>query len=382
MAIPTSAKAMALYIFLAASILPSGGGSIAQAQDAAGSTPPELRDFRLDPPPSETAPAPQVPGPEVRSPPQAPPPRQAPEVPPENVTPASVIQRPAPTAAEPSRVAPRTTGESAQDSAAEPQTAPSINAKPSPLADPDPDIAETQTEPDPLVEPEPSGMDDLGFAAMAALLMAIGAAGWFLWRWRTKAASVPAAQALSRKFPSNARQADPRPHPAPAAAPRLVSMNFVPENAVVSFTSLNIQGKLHITNPAHVGTDELALRTVLISASSDQQDQMDSFFADPGQNAAMPLVAIEAGDSITVPLKIGVSLSALQAFSLQEKTMLAPILLAKLVAPSQDGTEQEIVRLVCMIGREANPPRAKMGPLRLDQGPRSFDHLGQRALVS
>ena len=382
MAIPTSAKAMALYIFLAASILPSGGGSIAQAQDAAGSTPPELRDFRLDPPPSETAPAPQVPGPEVRSPPQAPPPRQAPEVPPENVTPASVIQRPAPTAAEPSRVAPRTTGESAQDSAAEPQTAPSINAKPSPLADPDPDIAETQTEPDPLVEPEPSGMDDLGFAAMAALLMAIGAAGWFLWRWRTKAASVPAAQPLSRKFPSNARQADPRPHPAPAAAPRLVSMNFVPENAVVSFTSLNIQGKLHITNPAHVGTDELALRTVLISASSDQQDQMDSFFADPGQNAAMPLVAIKAGDSITVPLKVGVSLRALQAFSLQEKTMLAPILLARLVAPAQDGTEQEVARLVCMIGREFSPPKARMGPLRLDQGPRSFDHLGQRALVS
>ena len=381
MAIPTSSKAMAFWFFMAASILPSGGGSIAHAQDAAGSTPPELRDFRLDPPPSETAQAPQVPGPEVRSPPQAPPPRQAPEMPPENVTPAPVIQRPAPTA-EPSRVAPRPTGESAQGPAAEPQTAPSINAEPSPLADTEPDVAEARTEPDPLVEPEPSGMDDLGFAAIAALLMAIGAAGWFLWHRRTKAASVRAAQPLPRKVPSNARQGDPRPHPAPVAAPRLVSMTFVPENAVVSFTSLNIKGKLHVANSGGVATSELALHTALISASHDQQREIERFFADPSQNEAMPLVVIKPGDSITVPLKIGVALTAMQAFSLNDMTLLAPILLAKLVSPSHDGRAQEVARLVCMIGREANPPNAKMGPLRLDQGPRSFDHLGQRAIVS
>ena len=382
MAIPTSSKAMALYILLAAFILPSGGGSIARAQDATGSTPPELRDFRLDPPPSETAPAPQVPGPEVQSPPQAQPNRTAPVQPPENVTPAPVIQSPAPTAAEPSRVAPRPTGESAQGPAAEPQTAPSINAEPSPSADPDPDITEARTEPDPLVEPEPSGMDDLGFAATAALLMAIGAAGWFLWRRRTKAASVPAAQPLPRKVPSNARQADPRPHPAPVAAPRLVSMNFAPENAVVSFTSLNIQGKLHVANSGGVAISELALHTALISASHDQQREIERFFGGPSHNAAMPLVVIKPGDSITMPLKIGVALTAMQAFSLNDMTLLAPILLAKLVLPSHDGRAQEVARLVCMIGREANPPQAKMGPLRLDQGPRSFDHLGQRAIVS
>ena len=159
-------------------------------------------------------------------------------------------------------------------------------------------------------------------------------------------------------------------------------MNFVPENAVVSFTSLNIQGTLHVANSGGVATDELALHTSLISASHDQQREIERFFVDPSHNAPIPLVMIKPGDSITIPMKIGVALTAMQAFSLNDMTLLAPILLAKLVAPSQDGTEQEVVRLVCMIGREANPPRAKMGPLRLDQGPRSFDHLGQRAIVS
>ena len=159
-------------------------------------------------------------------------------------------------------------------------------------------------------------------------------------------------------------------------------MNFVPEKAVVSLVSLNIQGMLHVANSGGSATDELALHTVLISASHDQQREIESFFANPGHNAPMPLLAIGTGDSITIPLKISVALTAMQAFSLNDMTLLAPILLAKLVSPSQDGSVQEVARLVCMIGREANPPQARMGPLRLDQGPRSFDHLGQRAIVS
>ena len=406
MATPTSSKTIGFYVLLAASILPFTGGLTARAQDAAGTTPPELRDFRLDPPPRETAPQPEVPGPEVRSPQQVPPSRQAPATPPEIITPAPVNRQPSSTAPEPAPADPvssengpsgnNPSERNRQDVLAEPSTAPVPGAAPASV-----DVAPDEATDQPRnLAPAPSassGISDLGIAALAGILLAIGALGLVLWRRRAKAASAPVTQPLPRKDPLNARPADagtrpaptaPPPVPpsvvlrAPAAAPRLVSMEFVPENAVVSFTSLNIQGKLHIANPGNAATDELALRTVLISASSDQQGQMDNFFKDPGQNAAMPLVAIEAGDSITVPLKIGVSLSALQAFSLQEKTMLAPILLAKLVAPSQDGTEQEIVRLVCMIGREANPPRAKMGPLRLDQGPRSFDHLGQRALVS
>ena len=406
MATPTSSKTIGFYVLLAASILPFTGGLTARAQDAAGTTPPELRDFRLDPPPRETAPQPEVPGPEVRSPQQVPPSRQAPATPPEIITPAPVNRQPSSTAPEPAPADPvssengpsgnNPSERNRQDVLAEPSTAPVPGAAPASV-DVAPDEATDQLK---NIAPAPSassGKTDLGIAALAGSLLALGALGLFLWRRHAKAVSVPATQPLPRKVSPTDRQAAARPRAVPepsppvppsvglrtpAAAQRLVSMEFVPENAVVSFTSLNIQGKLHIANPAHVATEELALRTVLISASSDQQDQMDSFFADPGQNAAMPLVVIEAGDSITVPLKIGVSLSALQTFSLQEKTMLAPILLAKLVAPSQDGTEQEVVRLVCMIGREANPPRAKMGPLRLDQGPRSFDHLGQRALVS
>jgi hypothetical protein len=35
-----------------------------------------------------------------------------------------------------------------------------------------------------------------------------------------------------------------------------------------------------------------------------------------------------------------------------------------------------------MVGREANPPQPKMGPFRLDLGPRRFASLGQRPLFA
>jgi hypothetical protein len=38
----------------------------------------------------------------------------------------------------------------------------------------------------------------------------------------------------------------------------------------------------------------------------------------------------------------------------------------------------DVAKLACLIGREANPPKPKMAPLRLDLGPRSFTPLGQR----
>lgn len=159
-------------------------------------------------------------------------------------------------------------------------------------------------------------------------------------------------------------------------------MAFVPENAVVSFSSLTIKGQLQIHNSSEAAANGLALSAVLISASNDQKTAIDLFFANSGSSASTPIVPMKPGENMSLPLQLGVALSQMQTFSLQNKTLLAPILVAKLVRLSPDGTVQEVARLVCMIGRESTPPQPKMGPLRLDQGPRSFDRLGQRALLS
>jgi hypothetical protein len=159
-------------------------------------------------------------------------------------------------------------------------------------------------------------------------------------------------------------------------------MDFAPENAVVSYSTLTIKGQLHITNATEVGGEDLALSAILISASQEQQRAIDHFFADSDHTALTPLGLVKPGDDIAVPLRLSVALNEMQTFSLQNKTLFAPILVAKLARALPGGRAQEVARLACMIGRESTPPQPKMGALWLDQGPRRFNRLGQRPLVS
>ena len=375
MAIQRSTKQRGLGLLLGALLLTISGGSDSHAQDAVGSTPPELRDFRLDPPPRETAPEPEAPQPIT-------PPATQPTVEP---TPAPVVRQPRPIVAEQQRTAPAPTADIPTDTLTTPEAETA-----SPEAAPPPDAAPASRVPLPQTDvpaqADPDGMGTWEILAVTGLLLAIIGGGFFMWRRRRV---VPPTRPRQTYKPTNS----PAPRPAPLRAPPVVptqkpspvpalSMTFAPENAVVSFSSLTIKGQLHINNASEAAAEGLAISAVLISASSEQKTAIDHFFAGSGPIAVTPLGSIETGENMSLPLQLSVALNEMQTFSLQDKTLLAPILVAKLVRSSPDGAAHEVARLVCMIGRESSPPQPKMGPLRLDQGPRSFDRLGQRALQS
>ena len=91
------------------------GGSIAYAQDASLSTPPELRDFRLDSPP-QTAPGPEVrPQLPKQSTQDAPPPAPQPTT---QLEPAPVVQEQRSPVAQPQRVQPIRPDDAPQDAQA------------------------------------------------------------------------------------------------------------------------------------------------------------------------------------------------------------------------------------------------------------------------
>lgn len=375
MAIQRLTKQRGLGIFLGALLLTIGGASDSHAQDAVENTPPELRDFRLDPPPPENAPEPEATQPIT-------PPATQPTVEP---TPAPIVRQPRPIVAEPQPTAPAPTADIPPDT----ETAPEVETAP-PVALPTPGAAPTSTATLPQTDApalaQPEGIETWVIVAVAGLLLAITGGAFFMWRRRRVAPPSRPRQtnmATSPPTPGPARPRVPPVLPTPKPSPvRAVSMTFAPENAVVSFSSLTIKGQLHITNAGEAPAEGLALSAVLISASNEQQHAIDHFFANLGPTAATSLGSVRPGENMSLPLQLGVALNEMQTFSLQNKTLFAPILVAKLVRSSPDGNAQEVARLVCMIGRESSPPQPKMGPLRLDQGPRSFDRLGQRALLS
>ncbi len=385
MSIPTILKRAGALSLLAASIAPLSAVPAAHAQDVV-TTPPELRDFRLDAPPPAPAtesekpapsPASQQDGPDVQRPSTS------------QVTLSSPPQRPA--SASPITQPPERDGQ-APRSAEPPReiVQPPLISKPLDTAAP-PAPTASQRQKDAEEIPVSSEIGPTTMAAGVALLLAMIFAAWLTWRRRQNARSVPVLQRnhstkLTRPVPALPPQS-PTPRPLPPAMPlstrRTVTMNFVPAHAVVSFSSLTIEGQLQISNTDAGTADHLVVHTILISASHDQKQAIDSFFADPGQFApVVPIAAIGPGEHISAPLKLAAALNAMQTYSLHDKTLLAPIIVTRLARLAHDGTTQELARLVCMIGREANPPRPRMGPLRLDQGPRKFDRLGQRTLVA
>jgi len=155
-------------------------------------------------------------------------------------------------------------------------------------------------------------------------------------------------------------------------------MAFVPDKAVVSLANLVVRGQLQIANESPDIVHGLALRAVLIAASAQQQRAIEGFFADPRKIQPSSAGTLNPGERIGLTLELSVPLNEMQTFRLGNQTLLVPILLA--VLSYENPALEQDAQLVCMIGREASPPTAKMGPLRLDLGPRTYGQLGQRPL--
>ncbi len=364
--------------------------STASAQDAVPETPPELRDFRLDQPNPQPESAPPVAQPVI------PPPvvRTVTEPAPERTTPS------------PRQTEPTQRREPAQARAAEPASddiektslAP-VSTEPTKVAQPP--ASETSTT-DGSVPVDSAGnktvADENGLLWPAVLggIFALALLVSLLWR-RRRRAYRPATE--SEAAPALANEAVPartnpqpslpaRPPPSPAPRPAIadpvstdVTVQFMPEKATISFTSLTVKGQLQIANNGKVAADAMQLRAVLLSASDQQQLAINSFFANPAQVEPTALGEAKPGERLGLALELSVPLSEMQSFPLGDQRLLVPILIATLSYTNEKRVACE-AKLACMIGREAQPPQAKMGPLRLDKGPRSFSPLGQRPVYS
>lgn len=229
-------------------------------------------------------------------------------------------------------------------------------------------------------------------------VLALALAGWVFVRRRRSPDGPEAQLAAAQAEPFEPVKSEPKPEPSfkpisPPAKPLAkappptaqpvgdVKILFIPEKATISFTTLTVRGQLQIANEGTSAAQDMELRAIILSASETQQQAMASFFADPTQVAPNALGQAKPGERIGLSLELSVSLGEMQSFPMGDWRLLVPILVANLSYQGADGQKKD-ARLACMIGREAKPPRAKMGPLRLDLGPRSFSPLGQRPVAA
>lgn len=350
-------------------ILSCLAASAVTAQDAIPETPPELRDFRLDPERAQPAPVPQ---PEVQPPPVV-----------RTVDPQPVERQPERAAAAQQRQTPRpateaTESQTATEPLAEEAIAPAPamvesvpeNAQPAPEILPSP--AETPTWPWRQV-----------LAAFAVALALLG--GWLYWRRRSAAVVAPKNVPPVETFePAPAPVIVPRPAPAkvvePAGPRPRITLEFIPDKATLGFSVLTLKGQLRLVNEGDAPANDMQFRGILTSASQRQNETIAAFHNGSITIAPNAIGSAKEGERLALDIEMSVPVNELESYTVGEKRIFVPLMLASVEYHWADGNDSATIS--CMIGRETEPPQPKMGPLRLDLGPRSFAPLGQRPVFA
>ena len=348
------------------------------AQQTIPETPPELRDFRLDP--ERTPPKPE-PQPTITAPPAA-----VPTLPETNSSQPAPRQEPAPPRSAPLSTAAPTT-----------QNIPTVIPvkEPLPEATPSPTVAEPGT---PVIDEttaEPSSASlpsaqSTGWPIFVGLgLGSVALLAFIFWRRRRRQSivqpeiwepaieempieSVPEIEVPRAQPPQMVELSEKKPS---------IMLHFIPEKATISFTALTVKGQLQLINKGKSPAKDMQLRAGLISASANQAMVIADFHRNAASLQTEPLGETQAGDRFAMAIELSVPLTELHSFPLGDQQLLVPIVIASL-SYTDGSARQERASVACMIGREATPPQLKMAPLRLDLGPRSFAPLGQRPVLA
>lgn len=349
-------------------LLPCIAASTAVAQDAVPETPPELRDFRLDP---ERPPPQAQPQPEVQPPPVAP-----------TVEPEASAAQPRVERAAPSRDTQQSEGASAPEVNRAAEPLPGVESEPQTetVAPPEtvrPPAAEVTLAPTPS-----SGLFWWEVAAAVAAALAL-LVGWRLFRRRRKGGTdIDEHEPVTAVTPPPAAippLAPARPITVVAKRPQ-ITLEFIPEKATLGFSALTLKGQLQLVNNGDAPASDMQLRLAMISANPRQNETIAAFTGGSIPIEAKPLGEAKAGERLALDIEMAVQVSELDSYMIGDKKIFVPVMLANLSYDWDGGTDN--VTMAWMVGRESAPLQEKMGPLRLDLGPRNFSPLGQRPIYA
>ena len=357
---------------LGAVLLCAGFG--ASAQDApAGNVigPPQLKDFSLQP---RDRPAPP-PAPPAETPPAV---ELAPPSP--VTTPPAASRTPATTAAQ-RRPARETTPRTAagRETAPPPAAAPAGPAftpgvAPGTLPAPVEPVAAAPAPPAtvPPATPQDQGSSYWLYAIPAVALALFGVV--MIRRRRNGAAKtvsdfVPVAAAPPKP---TAPRADPIPRPWLELSLKAERASFEPTEAVVMF-------ELEISNTGGSPARNLRIDVKMINAGVEQDREIGSFFKTAGRDSTkLQLPGVEAGVTGVLKGSVRLPVDEMKAVRLDERLLFIPVIAVNMLYDWGNGRSGQTSKSY-VVGRELQQSSEKMGAFRVDQGPRIWRQVGQRA---
>jgi hypothetical protein len=386
-----------------------------QAPDNGTVGPAEIRDFSLP----GSRPAPKEPEPTiapVQAPRAEPTPAPAPTSTPAPTEPAPSQTPPAPVRA-PEAVRPARVPERIErgDPA---ETAPVVQSAPTEILDAvrPPEATAPATSPlpaapdlsapvlpqaEPALPAEPEG----GFPWVWLLAaLGLGGAAFIFLRSRRRAATVGApAEGLLRLAPDQPPKLAPAPErvaaptvrqpatqpsvpqpgaPEPAGGVGIImrpwlEIDFRPERAVATETGAEVRYEVTIRNTGNAPARNVRLAARMFSAGPELDREISDFFARPiDDRGAAPLTVLPRTD-LSFQSVVTLPREQVREIRVEGRSLFVPTVAFNLLYDYGRGkTGQTCSSHV--VGREAETPSAKMGPFRLDLGPRVWRSVGQR----
>ncbi|GLI98920.1 hypothetical protein [Sphingobium sp. BS19] len=354
------------------------------AQD--NSAPPPLQDFRLDPSRDPNRPkAPERAGPEIG--PQT-------TTTPAQETPPPVTATVAPPVVAPTVTTPRAMAPAARQ-AKEPTPQETVPAPTQEAATPvettPVETAPTNTAVTPAVTDRPEVATETSSVLpwVAGGIVLVLLAGFFIWRRSNRKVEepdvapvvapppprVPPVQRAKSVPPPPPVRTPPPPPPAvvhAVSATSPIALEFAPVQVRTSMVGAQVGYRLTLRNGSGAALDGLAVAAFMTNADAQHAQSLAAFFDDAFAPEAHRIAHLVSGTEIAVDGEL--RLDRIVPIQVEGRALLIPVVAFKVI--SLDG--DELGRGAFIVGQESTPPRAKMGPFRLDQGPRQFRTVGSR----
>jgi hypothetical protein len=266
------------------------------------------------------------------------------------------------------------------DSSPPPQAAP----QPPPPAAGVPPLSEAQPvqpQASAPVQAGPQGRSWLWPAAGGALLLLLLAAAAFLLRRRRSEAEREQARDSAREEIGGVLVAEPKAEPQAAAepppAPRpWLELDIAPDRAAATESEAYVHYALTLTNRGDSPALNIRIDPRLFNAGAE--GEMMAFFQGPiHEESGSPHVVIPPGGSLKLNGQVAMPKAELREIELGGRRIFVPMVAINVAYDWAGGGSGRTSRS-WLVGREAEVPTEKMGPFRLDLGPRIYRSVGRR----
>ena len=149
----------------------------------------------------------------------------------------------------------------------------------------------------------------------------------------------------------------------------------------IDVTLVNAVARYHlgITNMSDMSVSNIALHGAIVQARKGMPPTIDPLRGDSLLPHLQKIADIDPGSTQRCEGQIRLPLSQIEPIAMQGRLLFVPLVHIWIGYDGPDGTRYAVTQSF-VLGEESNPPGTRVGPLRLDLGPRRFTAIGQRPL--